>query len=168
MMRFLPGPFLNGNRPARNLIHSHRPRQGYEPPAAVGTGFWLRGGGPTRGLFTPRRSHSPTAGCLLAAVGSRSMEAGYSRSSAGRVSCSSETIMGFSGALRGEELASQDRRRRLDPGVWKDSPGGGNGNTLRYSGLGGSHGQRSLVGLQSMGSQRLRHDLATKQQQINF
>ena len=51
MMRFLPGPFLNGNRPARNLIHSHRPRQGYEPPAAVGTGFWLRGGGPTRGFI---------------------------------------------------------------------------------------------------------------------
>ena len=71
--------------------------------------------------------------------------------------------MGFSGALRGKELASQDRRRRLDPGVWKDSPGGGNGNPLRYSGLGGSHGQRSLVGLQSMGSQRLGHDSETRQ-----
>ena len=30
---------------------------------------------------------------------------------------------------------------------------------------GESHGQRSLVGLQSMVSQRVRHDLATKQQQ---
>ena len=92
------------------------------------------------GLFTPRRSHSPMAGRLLAAADSRSKEAGYSRSSACQVSCSSETIMGFSGALRGKELASQDRRRRLDPGVWKDSPGGGNGNPLRYSVLGGSHG----------------------------
>ena len=33
------------------------------------------------------------------------------------------------------------------------SPGGGNGNTLQY-------GQRSLQG--SMGSQRVRHDLATE------
>ena len=34
------------------------------------------------------------------------------------------------------------------------SPGGGNGNPFWYSCLENSHGQRSLVGLQSLGSQR--------------
>ena len=38
------------------------------------------------------------------------------------------------------------------------SPGKGNGNPLQYSCLEKCHGQRSLVGLQTMGSQRVRHD----------
>ena len=38
-----------------------------------------------------------------------------------------------------------------------DSPGGGHGNPLQYSCLENPHGQRSGR-LQSMGSQRLRHD----------
>ena len=38
------------------------------------------------------------------------------------------------------------------------SLGEGNGNPLQYSCLEKSQGQRSLVGLQSMGSRRVRHD----------
>ena len=41
------------------------------------------------------------------------------------------------------------------------SPGEGNGNPLQYSCLEYPHGQRSLVGLQSMVWQRVRHDRAT-------
>ena len=49
------------------------------------------------------------------------------------------------------------------PGSGK-SPGGGNGNPLQYSCLGNST-DRGACGLQSMGSQRVEYDLATKQQQ---
>ena len=38
------------------------------------------------------------------------------------------------------------------------SPREGHGNPLQYSCLENPHGQRSLAGLQSMGSQRVRHD----------
>ena len=38
------------------------------------------------------------------------------------------------------------------------SPGEGNGYAPEYSCLENPHGQRSLVGLQSIGSQRVRHD----------
>ena len=43
------------------------------------------------------------------------------------------------------------------PGLGR-SPEGGHGNPIKYSCLENPHGQRSLVGLQSMGSQRIRHD----------
>ena len=43
------------------------------------------------------------------------------------------------------------------PGLGR-SPEGGHGNPLKYSCLENPHGQRSLVGLQSIGSQRIRHD----------
>ena len=43
----------------------------------------------------------------------------------------------------------------------EDSPGEGNGNPLQYSCLENPHGQRSLVGLQSMVSQRVGQDQAT-------
>ena len=43
------------------------------------------------------------------------------------------------------------------PGLGR-SPGGGHGNPLQDSCLENPHGQRSLAGLQSMGSQRVRHD----------
>ena len=45
------------------------------------------------------------------------------------------------------------------PGLGR-SPGGGRGNPLQYSCLENPHGQRSLSG-----SQRVRHDSTTKQQQ---
>ena len=38
------------------------------------------------------------------------------------------------------------------------SPGGGNGHPLQYPCLKKSNGQRSLAGIQSMGSQRTAHD----------
>ena len=50
----------------------------------------------------------------------------------------------------------------LTPGLGR-SPGGGHGNPLKS---GEFHGQRSLAGgLQSMGSQRVKHNVVTKQQQ---
>ena len=49
------------------------------------------------------------------------------------------------------------------PGSGK-SPGGGNGNPLQYSCLGNST-DRGACGLQSMGSRRVKYELATKQQQ---
>ena len=46
----------------------------------------------------------------------------------------------------------------------EDSPGEGNGNTLQYSGLEISWTEEP-GGLQYLGSQRVRHNLATKKQQ---
>ena len=51
------------------------------------------------------------------------------------------------------------------PGLGRSS-GGGHGNSLKYSCLENPHGQRSLVGLQSIGSQRVRHDWVTKHKEI--
>ena len=51
----------------------------------------------------------------------------------------------------------------LIPGLGR-CPGEGNGNPFQYSCLGNPM-DRGAGGLQSMGSQRVRHDLATKQQQ---
>ena len=53
----------------------------------------------------------------------------------------------------------------LIPGLGR-CPEEGNGNPLQYSCLGKSHGQRTLVGYSPRGHKRVRHDLATKQQQI--
>ena len=44
------------------------------------------------------------------------------------------------------------------------SPGEGNGNPLQYSCLGNSSWPEEPGGLWSVGSQRVRHDLETKQQ----
>ena len=45
----------------------------------------------------------------------------------------------------------------LIPGLGR-SPGGGYSNPLQYSLPEESHGQRGLVGVQSIGSQRVRHN----------
>ena len=45
------------------------------------------------------------------------------------------------------------------PGLGR-SPGGGHGNPLQYSCLKNPHGERSLAGYKSMGSES--HDLVTK------
>ena len=69
-------------------------------------------------------------------------------------------LVGFPGGASGKESACQCRRLkrcRFILGSWK-SPGGGNGNPLQYSCLEKFHGQRSLAGLQSMGSHRVGHD----------
>ena len=86
-------------------------------------------------------------------------------------------LYGFPGSSVGKESACNTG----DPGSIPEygvSPGEGNGYPLSYSGLGNSidcvvHGvanrwtrqQLSLDGLQSMGSQRVRHDLATEHAQ---
>ena len=63
--------------------------------------------------------------------------------------------MGFPGGLRGEDLACQNKRRsRLDPWAREDSPGGGNGSPLRYSGLEHPTDREAWGGLQSTGLQR--------------
>ena len=49
--------------------------------------------------------------------------------------------------------------------VWGRSPGEGNGTPLQYSCLRKSHGQRNLEGYSPWGH-RVRHDLATKRQQL--
>ena len=43
------------------------------------------------------------------------------------------------------------------PGLGR-SPGGGHGNPLQYFCVENLHGQKSVVGLQSVGSQRVGHD----------
>ena len=44
------------------------------------------------------------------------------------------------------------------------SPGVGNGNPPQYLCLEKFHGQRNLVGVQSMGSQRVKHDWVTERE----
>ena len=63
-----------------------------------------------------------------------------------------------------KESARQGRRHGLIPGL-RRSPGEGNGNSLQYSCLGNPWTEEP-GGLQSMGLQRVDHDLVTKQQQI--
>ena len=53
--------------------------------------------------------------------------------------------------------AGDIRNRDSVPGLGRFH-GGGHGNPLQYSFLENSHGQRSLVGLQSIGSPRVGHD----------
>ena len=60
--------------------------------------------------------------------------------------------MGFPGGSDGKESACNVGDQGLIPGLGR-SPGGGHGHPLQYSYLKNPHGQRSLVGLQSMGSQ---------------
>ena len=63
----------------------------------------------------------------------------------------------------GKESICQCGRPGFNPWVEGKSPGGRNGYPLQYSGLGNSM-DRGPGRLQSVGSQRVRHDLATKQQ----
>jgi len=61
--------------------------------------------------------------------------------------------------LSGKESSSQSRRRGFDPWVEK-IPGEGNGNPLQY--VWEIPWREDPGGLQSMGSQRDGHDLATQ------
>ena len=61
--------------------------------------------------------------------------------------------------------AGDARNVGLIPGSGR-SPAGGTGNPLQYSCLENSM-DRGICGLPSMGSQRVRHDLVTKQQQLH-
>ena len=69
--------------------------------------------------------------------------------------------MGFSGGSDGKESTCSVGDLSSTPGLGR-SPGGGQGNPLQYSCLENPHGQRSLVGYSPWGSQRGRHNWATK------
>ena len=71
--------------------------------------------------------------------------------------------LGFPDGSRAKESACQSRRCGLDPWVRK-MPWRREGQPTPVLLPEESHGQRSLGGLQSMGSQIVRHNLATKQQ----
>ena len=77
-----------------------------------------------------------------------------------------EIYRGFPGGLVKNPLTNAGDVR--DVGLISGSgkaPGVGNVNPLQYSCLEKFHGQRSLAGyIQSMGLQRVRHDLVSKQQ----
>ena len=64
----------------------------------------------------------------------------------------------------GKESTCQCRKHGFNPQVWK-MPWRRKWQPIPLFLPGKSHGQRSPGGLQSMGSQRVRHSLATKQQQ---
>ena len=69
---------------------------------------------------------------------------------------------GFPGGSDSKESTSNDVGDLGSiPGLGR-SPGGGHGNSPQYSCLENPHGQRSLEGLQSLGSQSVRHDWVTK------
>ena len=69
--------------------------------------------------------------------------------------------MGFPGGSDGKEFSCNGENLGLIPGLGR-SPGESHGNPLWYSCLEDPHGQEEPGGLQSMGSQRVRHDWVTK------
>ena len=71
---------------------------------------------------------------------------------------------GFPGGSMVKNLPANARDTGSIPGLGR-SPGEGNGNPLQHSCLGNSLDREGPSRLQSMGSQRVGHDLATKQQQ---
>ena len=68
--------------------------------------------------------------------------------------------MGFLGGSDGKESTCSARDLGSTPGLGR-SPGGGHGNPLQYYCLGESPWTEEPSGLQSRGSQRVRHDWAT-------
>jgi len=63
-------------------------------------------------------------------------------------------IVGFPGGSDGKESACNAGDLGLIPGLGR-SPGGGHSNPFQYYCLENPHGQRSLVGLHSMGCKEL-------------
>ena len=76
-------------------------------------------------------------------------------------------MKGFPGSSDGNESACNAGDLGLIPGS-RRSPEEGNGNPLQYSCLENPHGQRSLGGLQAIGSQRVRRDRATDTSKVIF
>ena len=66
-------------------------------------------------------------------------------------------FLGFPGGSDGKEFTCSVGGLGSIPGLGI-FPGGGHGNPLQYSCLENPHGQDEPGGLQSMGSQRVRHD----------
>ena len=75
-------------------------------------------------------------------------------------------VFGFPGGSGDKESVYNAGDLGSIPGLGK-SHGGGHGNPLQYSCLENPHGQRTLKGLPSMGSQRVGHDWVTKHTQLN-
>ena len=71
---------------------------------------------------------------------------------------------GFPGGSVVKNLPANARDTGLIPGLGR-SPGDGNGNPFQHSCLEDPTDREGPGGLQSMGSQRVGHDLTTKQQQ---
>ena len=65
--------------------------------------------------------------------------------------------VGFAGGSDSKESTCNVENLGLIPGLGR-SPGESHGNPLWYSCLEDPHGQEEPGGLQSMGSQRVRHD----------
>ena len=75
-------------------------------------------------------------------------------------------VMGFPGGSDGKESSCTAGDLGSTPGLGR-SPGGRHGNPLLYSCLENPRGQRTLAGyIQSMGSQRVGHDWATKHSNV--
>ena len=74
-------------------------------------------------------------------------------------------MKGFPGRSDGNESACNAGDLGLIPGS-RRSPEEGNGNPLQYSCLENPHGQRSLGGLQAIGSQGVRRDRATDNSKV--
>ena len=70
---------------------------------------------------------------------------------------------GFPGGSVVKNLPANARDTGLIPGLGR-SPGDGNGNPFQHSCLEDPTDREGPGGLQSMGSQRVGHDLTTKQQ----
>ena len=74
--------------------------------------------------------------------------------------------MGFSGDSVVKNLPANAEDMGLNPGSGR-SLGEGNGNPLQYSFLGNAMDEEA-GGLQSIGSQRVGHNLATKQEEADI
>ena len=77
------------------------------------------------------------------------------------ISSGQSILLGFPGGSDGKESTCNAGDLGLIPGLER-SPGGRHRNPLQYSCLGNPSGQKSLGGLQLMGSQRAGHDWAAK------
>ena len=73
-------------------------------------------------------------------------------------------LMDFPGGSDGKASAYSVGDLGLIPG-FRRFAGGGHGNPLQYSCLENPHRLRNLAGYSPWGCKRVRHDLATKQQQ---
>ena len=74
-----------------------------------------------------------------------------------RDSLPTPVFLGFPGGSDSRESTCNAEDLDSIPGLGR-FPAGGHGNPLQYSCLENPHGQRSLAGLQSIGSQRVGHD----------
>ena len=75
----------------------------------------------------------------------------------------------FPWGVPGDPDSKESARNAGDPGSIPGSgrsPGDSNGNPLQYSCLENSMERGTWCGLQSMGMQRVRHDLVTTEQQL--